>query len=370
MKNLLLPFLCVILLGIGACDDSTINPKDVTQVNKSSITEDIIFQQFELDSNGWLKRDSNGNYCYDLYAINMDGSGLRKIRSFPYEANSWLKVSPNATKVIIKTSSGLHLSHIDSNNFQFISPETSDAVWFPDSKSILYGGGTGGVFEFDGQSSRLINIPGEKRGFTINPADSRTIIYYDSNTIYSIDKYGQNNKLLFKASEPNVKVSSLFFSPDGKQIAFQKYSSQTSNSPDLGLFIMNADGSGVRQLRKERCSVTDWSNDGKRILVRGTMYSSGAGSDIYAVVIKEINNDGTLGRFQKGNVSSGGGISAEDVAWINNEKDILFSYDGVAQVGWGSVGGTLYIANADGTNERLLVNYPYGEGATVQWVKK
>ena len=28
MKNLILPFLVALLLGVGACDDSTINPKD------------------------------------------------------------------------------------------------------------------------------------------------------------------------------------------------------------------------------------------------------------------------------------------------------------------------------------------------------
>jgi TolB protein len=151
-----------------------------------------------------------------------------------------------------------------------------------------------------------------------------------SREIYSMDSEGANltNLTNFGSDEFDP-----VWSPDGKQIAF------VSNRPtDSGggqfVYVMNADGSGVRQLTSEPDSqFPDWSEDGSVIV-----YSANA--DIHL-----IKADG----------------SAPSVNLTNSpEEDTqpVISADG-RQIAWMS-GATdqwnLFLMNTDGSNVRQLTD--------------
>jgi Tol biopolymer transport system component len=81
-------------------------------------------------------------------------------------------------------------------------------------------------------------------------------------TIYSADADGSMRSRL---TSPSMSASLPAWSPDGKQIAF-------AGGATLGkdqIFVMNQDGSGVRQLTNdpdwESCGQPSWSPDGQRI---------------------------------------------------------------------------------------------------------
>jgi ABC-type sugar transport system substrate-binding protein len=132
------------------------------------------------------------------------------------------------------------------------------------------------------------------------------------------------------------------WSPDGSRIAFV---SNRANEQGGGQFIyvMNADGSGARQLNQENESKwPDWSHDGSRITYT-------AQGDIYV-----INADGS---GQAINLTS----SPED------DQQSTWSPDG-SQIAWLSGSDrnwNIFVMNADGSNVRRLTDD--GKVADVQW---
>lgn len=123
------------------------------------------------------------------------------------------------------------------------------------------------------------------------------------------------------------------WSPDGSQIAFV---SNRENGEESGqfIYIMNADGSEVRQLTTDNESRwPDWSHDGSRI----TYNHQG---DIYV-----INADGS---GEAVNLTNSPEEDAQS-AWSPDDSQILWLSGGVEQ--W-----NIFLMNADGGNMRQLTD--------------
>ena len=133
------------------------------------------------------------------------------------------------------------------------------------------------------------------------------------------------------------------WSPDGESIAFLSYQSVI---PEM--FVMNADGSEVRKLTNndDDEGVPVWSPDGESIAFTKSRYNDGeyVGSDIFV-----MNADGSEER----QLTNNHGRVFEPV-WSPDGESIAFTRSRRARNGFGFDGFDIFVMNADGSEERQL----------------
>jgi TolB protein len=130
------------------------------------------------------------------------------------------------------------------------------------------------------------------------------------------------------------------YSPDGTRIVFGRYNSTLNQ---FALFVVNVDGSGLRQITtwQPDFGSASWSPDGKWILTdnaRGGLYV--------------VHPDGS-GRHPIALQTGPGFFFAFVPSWSPDGKRIVFS---LYQRSTGQVG--IFTAKADGTDLRLVTNAP------------
>jgi TolB protein len=129
------------------------------------------------------------------------------------------------------------------------------------------------------------------------------------------------------------------WSPDGKKIAFWRVGDQGIPTPEAGLYVMNADGSGQRRLARNNLWGALWSPDGRKLAFAGN--SSGR-LDVYVV-----NADGSgLRRLTR--------VSWVGFSWSPDGRKIAFVKR--VRCDWKcSRNSELWLMNADGSGQRRLV---------------
>jgi Tol biopolymer transport system component len=130
------------------------------------------------------------------------------------------------------------------------------------------------------------------------------------------------------------------WSPDGRRIAFVRLNRR------LGVYVVNADGSGVRNLTPKPMgagyAAPAWSPDGRRIAFASERDGN---SEVYV-----MNANGSGQR----NLTRNPALDA-DPAWSPDGRSIAFrsTRDGNTDI---------YIMNADGSGQRNLTRSPANEG--------
>jgi hypothetical protein len=288
MKNLILPFLVAVLLGIGACDDTTINPrdekKDTTIIKDTTITKDTTSLKDTLNPEILLKedivfidteKDSVGVSKTYLFEINKDGSSRRKIHVVPNDTKEF-SISPDKKKIVISAGEygkqSLILLNLQTNKTTDITPQSSSLrfrlkQWLPDNKSFIYFEyfpyqSNRNVYRFDGNNHVLLNNP-HTDNIDISP-DGTKIIYHKKDVgIYSVNINYGSESLIY----PAFYVNSLKFSPDGNQIAFQgngnSYRLISKYGSEIGI---NGFSYYDNDYHAASSSIIDWSSDGKYIM--------------------------------------------------------------------------------------------------------
>jgi dipeptidyl aminopeptidase/acylaminoacyl peptidase len=265
--------------------------------------------------------ESNPGQAFgDIWTMNADGSDKQQIVFDPkYDAQSdW---SPDGTKIAYRAMRGTRFQ-VAIADLTVLDPVThrpritdippapdgsqsSQPSWFPDGKQLLYRrttvpaslSATGSdlyAMNADGTNRHLLLAMRDEQWYPILSPDAKTLVFADTNyrvdgrevgrAIDEMDMASGVVRTLYDSPDPAVWDSGPAWSPDGKQIAFE-----SNLDGDLDVYVMNADGTNVRQLTHNSDLHDEgpaWSPDGMQIV-----YASGPDDlheDIYV-----MNADGS-----------------------------------------------------------------------------
>ena len=268
-----------------------------------------------------------------LYIVQPDGSGLREINAESWGGDpDW---SPDGRSIVATTETivwGVHVLDADGQSARPVLPSSGDEL----------------IDEFELQSDDPSFSP-----------DGTSVVFFRYSPeadlgmwIVGIDGSGLRQLVppgRFLDFDPN-------FSPDGRWITFVRQDDRRGRANGehvRALFIMRADGSGLRQLTPYSWHVArkhDWSPDGTRILL--TVGADTGRSEVSANMVT-IRPDGT--DAQRVTRFTGGLRSAFAGSYSPDGKQIAFRLDSV-NVKKPPLGRHFSVAviNADGRSLRKL----------------
>ncbi len=180
--------------------------------------------------------ESNRNGNWDIYSMDVNGNNLRQLTDHP-AFDQYPACSPDGRRIAfaserhgpsdlyVMDSDGGNVVRLTNSNFVEDFPS-----WSPDGTKIAFASYRVGNWE-----------------------------------IYTIDTDGNNLTRLTKNERLDAAPN---WSPDGKKIAF--YSDPDGRAVSRHIFVMNADGKGIRNLTGNtdlsKCYLPDWSPDGSKIV--------------------------------------------------------------------------------------------------------
>jgi Tol biopolymer transport system component len=234
---------------------------------------------------------SNGRIAFTRYAdstrsagaiftISPNGRGERRLTRPPAGAvdfqPDW---SPDGSRIVFQREFDdkpyeTWIVHSDGSDPQQADPgcppgippteicEENEPAWSPDGRRLAFAWAYG----------KLKQIAGEE--------------WIEVSGIGVMDADGSNVKQLTQLRRPTSSEDQQpVWSPDGKRIAFQRENSTASPSGVKSIFVIGADGRGLRQVTPWRLDAgdhPDWSPDGRRILFRAPEHFF-AGSNLWTV---------------------------------------------------------------------------------------
>jgi DNA-binding SARP family transcriptional activator len=223
-----------------------------------------------------------------LWAINTDGTGLRRITS----GDSWESIShpsPGRKSIALYREPDHRVP--GHNQICTMKPDGSEMKvlaegeviwpsWTPDGKHILYENGKDGnqqiyLMNRDGSHPMRVSASAQWADFCPECSpDGRQILFGSNreggNAIYVMDMDGSHVQ---RITPVDWGVSSGQWSPDGQRIAF----SSDMRGGDPQVFTCRPDGSNVIQLTHSRSAEPRWSPDGEWIVYA----AGGGGSNLF-----------------------------------------------------------------------------------------
>jgi TolB protein len=261
----------------------------------------------------FLSSRDNPEFVSDIYLINIDGSGLSEITD----------------------SSGL----------------IQGFTWSPDGQRLAFQSDRDGedeIYVINVDGSGLLQLTDEEGSWARNPAwspDGEHIAFalgQDADETIFVALMRPDGSDVETLTEGDTPA----WSPDGTRIAFAVW--------DSGLFVMNANGTGIEQSTDSSAYGYDWfpawSPDGSQILFGSNRQTPGDAATERPYV---MNADGT------------NALPFADMAW--GQPPYAWSPDGrrIAYVDDFFQLATLHIMNADGTNRQPLM--PDNQGLHPLW---
>jgi Tol biopolymer transport system component len=202
------------------------------------------------------------------------------------------------------------------------------------------------AFDPPGQGCATKSGPagGVCRGFPAWSPDGRRLAFACATAICVVDADGSGPHTLPQEPPTGLADADPQWSPDGKLIAFDR-----SVHDEHAIFVMNADGSGARQLTPWtlRAAQPDWSPDGKRLV----FYSNFAGPRSVSANLYTIAADGS--RLTQLTHARGSGVQhlsatfSPDGRWIAFARTPGIGPDGNADV---------FVMRADGSHVRNVTH--------------
>jgi Tol biopolymer transport system component len=262
------------------------------------------------------------SYCgKEIFVINADGSGLRRLtrNTVPDWAPAW---SPDGQKIAWLsrghgTRADVFVMNADGSDQQNLTPKPGnrgEPRWSPDGRAILF----------------TAVPPGQPPSPSAAP--------YRDVYVMNADGSGQRNL----TPTPEAGAFDPAWSPDGQHIAFTRL----AGSPgEVRIVVMNADGSAKHAVTPtlahpgDRAPAAVWSPDGRRI----------AFWDDFAIYV--VNADGSGLRRLTRNAFEGPG-------WSPDGRKLIFVRS-----------ADLWVMNADGSGQRNLTRTQRGDGHAATWAR-
>jgi Tol biopolymer transport system component len=175
------------------------------------------------------QNESNGNGCA-IYKVRTDGGGLTPVTDFRPDASDWEPAySPDGMTIVFESYNrdglivALWLMNADGTDFRPLTPPELGAInphWSPDGEKI--------VFSTHGQNPQNEDL------WVIN-RDGKGLARLTGNAAHDFD------------IPPTHYNQAASWSPQGHALAFSQFVPSTNTQ---AIFVMNADGSGMRQVMK------------------------------------------------------------------------------------------------------------------------
>ena len=220
-----------------------------------------------------------------IFVINADGShGLRLTRAQKYASEqkrspAW---SPNGRTVVFERydDGDYWISIVGADGAGQLSltrgypGEDTDPAWSPDGRKIAFTNVHNGsvyVMRPHGSGRRVLaRRNGASHAWDVAwSPDGRRIAFFSDDDLWVMTADGTRPRRL--VASPGKESGSLTWSPDGRKIAFsvlERGAPRRSPDADSEIFVVNADGSGLRNLTEhDRVLDVDpaWSPDGRAI---------------------------------------------------------------------------------------------------------
>lgn len=207
-----------------------------------------------------------------IYKMNEDTTEVTRIID-----GMFVDVSPDGKKLAFIKKDSLYVSDADGKNTVRLTHSRfpiydSSPRWSPDGSKIVFSRSDGNIYTIDADGKNLSNLT-KTDETVINSEpdwspDGSKIVFHSNRTgqnhIFVMNADGSNVKQLTGKKNKEAVEYSAHFSPDGKKIV---YGSTERGQSDL--YVMNADGSQPVNLTKDindAVSSPLFSEDGKKIV--------------------------------------------------------------------------------------------------------
>jgi Tol biopolymer transport system component len=225
--------------------------------------------------NGKIAFSSDRDGNLEIYTMNADGSGQRRLTASPGtdDRPTW---SPDGKEIAFSRTGDdsyeIYVMAADGSNQTEITTTPGEnfwPAWSPDGSKIAFMNSLDGLFydiyvmNADGSAPTRLASGGTPDW---SPDGSKIAFFRDSGTpfpsadIYVMDADGTHQTRLTTDAGVNYEPS---WSPDGSRIAF----ASTRVGGDFDIYVMNADGSNQSRLTTDTANdeYPSWSPDGRKL---------------------------------------------------------------------------------------------------------
>ncbi|NUM46476.1 MAG: PD40 domain-containing protein, partial [Anaerolineales bacterium] len=252
---------------------------DIDGSNQINLTENSDRDGYPVwlpDSRISFLSDRDTGSDLDLFIMNSDGSEQTKLNVDGFSF-TW---SPDGTKIAYRSSGSpgylLNVMNADTSGQMQLTVDDpyegpEELLWSPDSTRLLFSSNRDGkddlyIINADGSGEvRLTNNSSTENSFAWSPDATKILFTFTSERNLDIYIINVDGTGLLKITADEGDDEDPTWSPNGKQIAFVRRTSSGAN----GLFVINPDGTGFKQLAtKYWINSFFWSPDSKWIVFR------------------------------------------------------------------------------------------------------